>query len=125
MAMTLFRRTIPGRPDATGNATATPTRGTAMKYSNRVCTIAFAGVLAGLAGWQPALAQGVGNATMSVGITIVAPDLVAARDAADDTARTRIPVDPAYAVDPAEPLRGARVEQVALADGDTLQVVSY
>lgn len=91
-----------------------------MKYSNPVRLIALASLLAALAGWQPALAQGASEATMTVGITIVGPT---AADA--EITGPRIPVDPTYAVDSAEPLRQAQVEQVALVDGSILQVVSY
>lgn len=96
-----------------------------MKCRKRGCSIAL-GLLAGLACAQPALAQGdSGSATLSVGITIVAPGAPAAEGGSGELEQGRIAVDPAYALDPADPLREARVERVALADGATLQVVSY
>lgn len=84
----------------------------------------LAGLLAGAA-CMPVMAQGTGRATMSVGITIVASAPAAQRDRAPEPTGRRIPVDPAHAVDPADPLRHARVERVALGDGNALQVVSY
>lgn len=94
-----------------------------MKCRKRGCSIAL-GLLAGLACAQPALAQG-GSASLSVGIMIVAPEAPATERGSAEPELPRIAVDPAYALDPADPLRDARVERVALADGATLQVVSY
>lgn len=89
-----------------------------------IASMLAAGLLAGVA-CMPAMAQGTGKATLSVGITIVAAAPAGARNGSPEPAGPRIPVDPAHAVDPVDPLRDARVERVALADGSALQVVSY
>jgi hypothetical protein len=96
----------------------------ANRAASKLTASALAGLLAGLA-CMPAMAQGTGKATLSVGITIVAATPAEQREQAPETSGPRIPVDPAHAIDPVDPLRGARVERLALADGSALQVVSY
>lgn len=67
------------------------------------------------------------SSTMSVGITIVAAESgdKTAMPAARTHLRRRIPVDPAYAIGEGDPLRNAKVERISVADGKTIQVVTY
>lgn len=96
-----------------------------MTYSRWVRGVLVASLLAG-ACWLPAaFAQGGGKASISVGLTIVADDAKPARNDGQALAGPRIPVDPAHAIVGDDPLRDARVEEVALEGGQRLRVVSY
>lgn len=98
-----------------------------MKLPTAIRLITSTALLLGLAAPVQLLhAQGTGKATMSVGITIVAPTADTGAPADPRQAgKPRIPVDPAYAIRHDDPLRDARVERVATPDGRVLQVVSY
>lgn len=90
----------------------------------RILVPMMLGLIVAIAPMQALAAKKTGQATMSVGITIVA-----AQPGADDASsrqpqRGRIPVDPAHAIRH-DDFRDAKVEHVRTAAGEVMKVVSF
>lgn len=83
------------------------------------------GLLVAIAPMQALAAKKTGQATMSVGITIVAAQPEVDEASSRHGPGGRIPVDAAHAIRHDDPLRDARVEQLRTAAGEAIKVVSY